>query len=58
MHGHLLSGIRMKQALVGARIFTGEEFLENHALIISGETIEALVPLQSLDKTMPCIELS
>lgn len=58
MHGRLLSGISMKQALVGARIFTGEEFLENHALIISGETIEALVPLQSLDKAMPRIEFS
>ena len=58
MHGHLLSGIRMKQALVGARIFTGEEFLENHALVISGETIEALVPLQTLDEAIPVVEFA
>ena len=34
----------MKQALVGARIFTGSEFLQNYALVVAGDTIEALVP--------------
>ena len=30
----------MKQALVGARIFTGEEFLDDYALVLAGEKIE------------------
>ncbi|HTF95369.1 MAG TPA: N-acetylglucosamine-6-phosphate deacetylase [Cellvibrio sp.] len=38
----------MKQALVGARIFTGEQFLENHALVIQGEMIESLVPIANI----------
>lgn len=29
----------MKQALIGARLFTGEKFLDDHALLIVDETI-------------------
>jgi N-acetylglucosamine-6-phosphate deacetylase len=47
----------MKQALVGARIFTGEEFLQDHALVIAGEVIEAVVPRHQLDSSIPVIEL-
>lgn len=43
----------MKQALVGARIFTGDDFLDDYALVIAGETIEALVPLAQLDSAIP-----
>jgi len=31
-------------ALVGARIFTGEEFLENHSVIINNDNIESIIP--------------
>lgn len=43
----------MKKALVGARIFTGEEFLDDYALVIAGEKIEALVPRAQLDSSIP-----
>ncbi len=48
----------MKQALVGARIFTGEEFLENQALIINGDAIEAVVPASDLSPDFVRVELS
>ena len=47
----------MKQALVGARIFTGEIFLDNHAVIIADEKIAALVPVAELDESIPQILL-
>jgi len=47
----------MKQALVGARIFTGAEFLENYALVIAGETIAAVIPIAELDESIPQILL-
>jgi N-acetylglucosamine-6-phosphate deacetylase len=47
----------MKQALVGARIFTGEEFLDNHVLIVADDKIEALVPAADLDASIPQILL-
>lgn len=43
----------MKKALVGARIFTGEEFLDDYALVIAGEKIEALLPRAQLDSSIP-----
>lgn len=52
------TGIDMKQALVGARIFTGEEFLENHAVVVAGEKIEALVPVAELDANLPQVSLA
>ncbi|WP_039914759.1 N-acetylglucosamine-6-phosphate deacetylase [Cellvibrio mixtus] len=48
----------MKQALVGARIFTGEEFLDNRALIINGEVIEALVSAENLPDGIARIQLN
>ncbi len=48
----------MKQALVGDRIFTGEEFLENQALIINGDAIEAVVPASDLSPDFVRVELS
>lgn len=47
----------MKQALVGARIFTGEIFLDNHAVIIADEKIAGLVPVAELDESIPQILL-
>lgn len=43
----------MKKALVGARIFTGEEFLDDYALVIAGEKIEALLPRAQLESSIP-----
>lgn len=43
----------MKQALVGARIFTGEEFLDDYALVLAGEKIDALLPRAQLDSSIP-----
>ena len=34
----------MAFALTGCRIFTGERFLEDHAVVIDGERITAVVP--------------
>lgn len=48
----------MKQALVGARIFTGEEFLEDYALILNGEVIDALVPAGNVPANIALVELS
>lgn len=48
----------MKQALVGARIFTGEEFLEDYALILNGEFIDALVPAGNVPANIALVELS
>ena len=48
----------MKQALVGARIFTGEDFLEKHALIINDGVIEAPVSSENLPSGIATIELS
>nr|WP_324257864.1 N-acetylglucosamine-6-phosphate deacetylase [Cellvibrio fontiphilus] len=42
----------MKQALVGARIFTGDIFLDDHALVIQGEKIVELVPYAQLDTSI------
>lgn len=43
----------MKQALVGACIFTGEEFLDDYALVLAGEKIDALLPRAQLDSSIP-----
>ncbi len=48
----------MKQALVGARIFTGDSFLDDYALIISEEKIASLVPRTQLDASIPHIPLA
>jgi N-acetylglucosamine-6-phosphate deacetylase len=48
----------LKQALIGARIFTGDTFLENHALLISGDIVEALVPVSEVDSSINVIKLS
>ena len=45
-------------ALTGARIFTGEAWLDDHALIIGAEQIAALLPVAELDPTMPRQHLS
>ncbi len=47
----------MKIALVGARIFTGEQFLDNHALLIEGEKIVTLLPVSEMDVTWPTMTL-
>ncbi len=47
----------MKQVLIGARLFTGEKFLDNHALLIVDETISAILPLDQLDASIPKIAL-
>lgn len=43
----------MKMALVGARIFTGDEFLNDHAVVIEGEQIVAVVPVAELVESIP-----
>jgi len=48
----------MKQALVGARIFTGDEFLENHALVIHGEIIENIIPVAMLPADIAPVHLA
>ena len=38
----------MAMALIGARVFTGENFLEDHAVVISGDRIAQVVPRQAI----------
>lgn len=38
-------------ALTGARVFTGEAFLDDHAVVIEGERIAAIVPRANLRET-------
>jgi N-acetylglucosamine-6-phosphate deacetylase len=38
----------MAFALTGCRIFTGENFLEDHAVVIEGERIRAVLPRTDL----------
>lgn len=44
-------------AVMGASIFTGDEFLDNHAVIIAGDTIAAVVPATDIPTVMPLINL-
>jgi len=48
----------MKQALSGARIFTGEEFLDDHSLILNDGVIEAITPTEHLDSSVQVHQLS
>ena len=48
----------MKQALVGARIFTGDEFLDNYAVIIQDETIISLAAIENLPADVARIHLN
>jgi N-acetylglucosamine-6-phosphate deacetylase len=41
----------MAFALTGCRIFTGDAFLDDHAIVIAGERIEAVVPRGDLSGT-------
>jgi N-acetylglucosamine-6-phosphate deacetylase len=47
----------MKHALIGARLFTGEKFLDDHALLIVDEIISAILPLNQLDESIPKVVL-
>ena len=38
----------MALALIGARVFTGDNFLEDHAVVISGDRIAQVVPRQAI----------
>lgn len=44
-------------ALVGARIFTGDIFLDNHAVIVNGDRIESIIPAQDLPENIQQIPL-
>ena len=43
----------MRQALVGARVFTGERFLDAHAVLLDGARIADVVPEVSLPADLP-----
>ncbi|MCY1081299.1 N-acetylglucosamine-6-phosphate deacetylase [Archangium lansingense] len=38
----------MRQVLVGARLFTGERMLDGHAVVVEGERIRAVVPVDAV----------
>jgi N-acetylglucosamine-6-phosphate deacetylase len=40
-------------ALTGARVFTGDRFLDDHAVLLDGATIAGLAPLAGLPADMP-----
>lgn len=48
----------MKQALIGARIFNGDTFLNNTAVIIDNDQIIALIPTAELDDKITKIDLN
>lgn len=43
----------MQKAISAARIFTGQEFLHDHAIIIENDTINALCPRSQVPNDMP-----
>ena len=45
------------EALVGAHIFTGDEFLEGHALLLQDDFIAAIVPIAQLASDCPQLPL-
>jgi len=45
-------------ALTDGRIFSGTRILDNHAVIIDGETIVEVCPTDHLDKTLPCYSVA
>ncbi len=47
----------MRQAISGARIFTGDTFLEGHSLIVQNGRIEALVKDEDLELELPRCQL-
>lgn len=38
----------MKSAILGAKVFTGERFLEHHAVLLDGTSIDAVVPVSEV----------
>ncbi|MBY6199700.1 N-acetylglucosamine-6-phosphate deacetylase [Vibrio hangzhouensis] len=44
-------------ALTNCKIFTGSDVLNNHAVVINGDQIEALVPISELSDTIERIDL-
>ena len=47
----------MKHALVGARLFDGEVFIDGHALVIHNGLIEQQLPINQLDTSIERIDL-
>jgi N-acetylglucosamine-6-phosphate deacetylase len=45
-------------ALIGARIFTGEVFLDNHAVVVKEGYIEQILPVDQLTSDIQLIELN
>jgi N-acetylglucosamine-6-phosphate deacetylase len=43
----------MAEALIGARIFDGERLLDDHAVVIDGPRIAAVLPVGKLDPALP-----
>lgn len=48
----------MKTALIGAKIFDGEQFLENRAVIVENDKIIAIESVDQLDASLETIELN
>ncbi|MFY0664781.1 MAG: N-acetylglucosamine-6-phosphate deacetylase [Natronospirillum sp.] len=48
----------MKSAILGAKVFTGERFLDHHAIILDGTGIDAVVPQSEVPTSLPCAELN
>ena len=44
-------------ALTNCKIFTGSDVLNNHAVVINGDQVEALVPITELSDTIERIDL-
>ncbi|MDH5617268.1 MAG: N-acetylglucosamine-6-phosphate deacetylase [Gammaproteobacteria bacterium] len=46
------------QALTGARVFTGADFLDDHAVVLSAGRIECVCPVNEVDSEIPRIPLT
>ncbi|WP_225859876.1 MULTISPECIES: N-acetylglucosamine-6-phosphate deacetylase [Chitinophaga] len=44
-------------AYINARVFTGEEFLEDHAVLVADDKISAVIPVNTLPEGMPTKDL-
>jgi N-acetylglucosamine-6-phosphate deacetylase len=47
-----------RNALIGARVFDGEQYLDDHAVILNGEYIDAVVPRQQVPDDVAVVVLS
>ena len=52
-----MSGVGINQAVIARRLFDGDAWLDDHALIIEGDKISALIPRQEVPANLETLDL-